>query len=349
LDLKSAPRPLAPRIFSMPSSRLHPHEPPRIFLAQLPTPLVELHHLQSLQKTARLLLKRDDLTGLEVTGNKVRKLEYVVAAAQQAGADALVTHGGFQSNHCRATAAVAARVGLRCRLLLRSPENPANDGNLFLDRLFGAQISLHPPAEYGERKQELIDQAMAEERLAGRTPYFFPVGASIPPGCWGYIRCLHEILEQVGRETEVDLFAPVSSSGTIAGLILGRALFDAHNIRVFGIPVSDSLEFFQQEIRKLIEETIAEYRLDLTTAQTPIDLIDGYIGQGYAVPTPQALETLKLLARSEGILLDPTYTAKAMAGFLDCAKGGRVRAGALAVFVHTGGVFGLMARRDLFE
>jgi D-cysteine desulfhydrase len=333
----------------MPSSGLHPQEPPRFHLAQLPTPLVELHNLPRLLKTGRLLLKRDDLTGLEVTGNKIRKLEYVVAAAQQAGADTLITHGGFQSNHCRATAAVAARLGLRCRLLLRSPENPENDGNLFLDRLFGAQISLHPPAEYGERTQALIDQAMADERSAGRTPYFFPVGASIPLGCWGYIRCLHEILEQVGRDTEVDLFAPVSSSGTIAGLILGRALFDARNVRVFGIPVSDSLDFFRQDIRKLIDDTIAEYQLELTAAQTPIDLIDGYIGEGYAVPTPQALETLKLLARTEGILLDPTYTAKAMVGFLDCAKGQRVRPGAVAAFIHTGGVFGLMARRDLFD
>jgi D-cysteine desulfhydrase len=332
----------------MATSLIHPQEPPKLTIAQLPTPLLPLKNLSETLNRPTLLLKRDDLTGLETSGNKIRKLEYVIADALQNGADTLVTHGGFQSNHCRATAAVAARLGLRCRLLLRSPENPENDGNLFLDRLFGAQISLHPPAEYGERKQ-LIDQAMADERAAGRTPYFFPVGASIPLGCWGYIRCLHEILEQVGRETEVDLFAPVSSSGTIAGLILGRALFDAHNIRVFGIPVSDSLEFFRQDIRKLIDDTIAEYRLDLTAAQTPIDLIDGYIGQGYAVPTPQALETLKLLARTEGILLDPTYTAKAMAGFLDCTKDGRVRAGALAVFVHTGGVFGLMARRDLFE
>src|SRR4051812_12794496 len=133
----------------MPSSGLHPQEPPRCHLAQLPTPLVELHNLTRLLKTGRLLLKRDDLTGLELTGNKVRKLEYVAGAAQVAGADTFITHGGFQSNHCRATAAVAARLGMRCRLLLRSPENPVNDGNLFLDRLFGAQISLHPPAEYG--------------------------------------------------------------------------------------------------------------------------------------------------------------------------------------------------------
>src|SRR6478752_330710 len=125
---------------------MHPNEPPRLELANLPTPLVELKNLARHLGVPRVLLKRDDLTGLEMSGNKIRKLEYVVADALAKGADTLVTHGGFQSNHCRATAAVAARLGLRCRLLLRSAEHPANDGNLFLDQLFGAEISLHPPA-----------------------------------------------------------------------------------------------------------------------------------------------------------------------------------------------------------
>src|SRR6476620_7945233 len=136
---------------------MHPHEPPRLLLAHLPTPLAEMKNLARDLGIDHFFLKRDDLTGLETSGNKVRKLEYVVADAINAGADTLVTLGGFQSNHCRATAAIAARLGLRCRLLLRSPEKPANAGNLFLDRLFGAQISLHPPAEYGERTQALID------------------------------------------------------------------------------------------------------------------------------------------------------------------------------------------------
>jgi D-cysteine desulfhydrase len=120
-------------------------------------------------------------------------------------------------------------------------------------------------------------------------------------------------------------------------------------VRVIGIPVSDSIEFFRKDVRKLIDDTVSEYRLGLSEAQTPIDLLDGYIGEGYAIPTPRAIETIKLVARREGILLDPTYTGKAMVGFLDAARDGRVRAGATALFVHTGGAFGLMARRDLFE
>src|SRR2546423_12447836 len=164
-------------------SQLHPREPARINLAQLPTPIIELKQIAHEMGVPKILMKRDDLTGLEVSGNKVRKLEYVVADAIAKGCDALVTHGGFQSNHCRATAAIGARLGLRVRLLLRSADpNPANDGNLFLDRLFGAEISFHAPEEYNARLKEMVDDAMEAEERAGRKPYFFPVGASIPLG-----------------------------------------------------------------------------------------------------------------------------------------------------------------------
>jgi D-cysteine desulfhydrase len=328
----------------MPEPLIHHHEPPRQPLAQLPTPLVACARL-----APAAWIKRDDLTGLETTGNKIRKLEYVVADSMSQGANTLVTHGGHQSNHCRATAAIAARLGLHCRVILRGAADSPNDGNLLLDRLFGAEITLHPPDVYAHDLQKLIDRAMADERAAGRKPYFFPVGASIPLGCWGYIRCFHEILQQTQGHPAVDLFAPVSSSGTIAGLILGKALFQADHVRVLGIPVSDSIEFFRQDIRKLLDDTIREYRLELTAAQTAIELVEGYIGDGYAIPTPQSIDVLKRVARSEGILLDPTYTAKAMVGFLDWINGGRIRPGAAPIFIHTGGIFGLMARRELFE
>jgi len=328
---------------------MHPAEPPRISLAQLPTPLVEMNNLARHLDIDRILLKRDDLTGLETTGNKVRKLEYVIADAINQGADTLVTHGGFQSNHCRATAAIGARLGLRVRLILRAPEqNPPNDGNLFLDRLMGAHITLHSPDEYNQHKKKLIDQAMAAERDDERRPYFFPVGASTPLGCWGYIRCMHELVQQLGKETKVDVFSAVSSSGTFAGLMIGRALFASDNWRIVGIPVSDSVDFFKKDLRDLERRTVAEYELKLNEQQTPIDLIDGFIGEGYAIPYPAALETVKLLARLEGVLFDPTYTAKAMAGTIATIHAGGLRKGAIPVFVHTGGIFGLLARRDLF-
>lgn len=329
---------------------MHPNEPPRLELANLPTPIVELKNLAKHLGVPRVLLKRDDLTGLETSGNKVRKLEYVVADAIKNGADTLVTNGGFQSNHCRATAAIGAKLGLKVRLILRCPDpNPPQDGNLFLDHLFGAHITIHDPGEYNSQRKRLIDDAMSAERSSGRKPYFFPVGASIPLGCWGYIRCVHEMIGQLGRDAKVDIFSSVSSAGTHAGLMLGKALFKLDNWRIVGVPVSDSVAFFQKDLRELVDKTINEFKLDVTEAQTPIDLVDGFIGEGYAIPFPQAIETTRLLAKLEGILLDPTYTSKAMTGTIETIKSGGVRAGATPVYVHTGGAFGLMARRDLFN
>jgi D-cysteine desulfhydrase len=328
---------------------LHPNEPSRITLAQVPTPLVEMPNLARRSGVDRLLTKRDDLTGFEVSGNKVRKLEYVVADALANHADTLVTHGGFQSNHCRATAAIGARLGLRVRLMLRSPDpQPPNDGNLFLDRLFGADVTIHHPDEYNGRRREMIDAAMQAERAAGRSPYFFLVGASIPLGCWGYIRCLAEMIEQLGRNEPIDLFCAVSSTGTYTGLVVGRALLDCPNWRILGVPVSDSVEILANDVRQLERQTSTEYDLGLTEADTPIELIDGFIGEGYAIPYPEEIETIRLVARTEGILLDPVYTGKAMTGMLATIRNGGIRPGATPVFLHTGGAFGLMSRRDLF-
>jgi len=329
---------------------IHPKEPARLSLATLPTPVVELANLSKQLGSSRLLMKRDDLTGVELSGNKIRKLEYLLSDAQAKGCDCLITHGGFQSNHCRATAAAGARLGMKVRLALRLPEGapPAQDGNLFLDGLFGAKISMHSIADYSGKKKELIERTIAEESAEGRRPYFFPVGASVPLGCWGYIRMMAELADQIGRDTKVDLFVAVSSSGTLAGMILGKALLHLDHWHVRGIPVSDSVTFFQKDLRELMDATIRMFGLDVTQEQTPIDLVDGFIGAGYAIPYPEAVETIKLLARTEGVLLDPTYTGKAMTGYLDIVRKGKVRLGAVPVFIHTGGVFGMMARKDLF-
>ena len=328
---------------------MHPKEPPRLPLATLPTPVVDLPRLAADAGVPRLLMKRDDLTGFETSGNKIRKLEYVIADAVSGGADTLVTAGGFQSNHCRATAAAGAKLGLKVRLLLRSADpNPPRDGNLFLDHLFGAEISLHPLAEFNSRRKELVDAAMAAERDAGRKPYYFPVGASIPLGCWGYVRCVAELVEQVGRETPIDVYCAVGSSGTHAGLILGRALFRCAHWRVVGVPICDSVEYFAKEVRELVDQTNRDFGLGLSQAETPVELLGGYIGEGYAIPYDADLETIRRVARAEGVLLDPTYTGKAMTGLLDAIRRGTgVRPGATPLFLHTGGAFGLMAAREM--
>jgi D-cysteine desulfhydrase len=325
---------------------IHPKEPPRLTLAQLPTPVIELTNLARQVRVSRLMMKRDDLTGLELSGNKIRKLEYLLADARAKGCDTLVTYGGYQSNHCRATAAAGARLGMKVRLILRAPEpEPESDGNLFLDRLFGAEITLHSVEEFNSHRQQLIDEAMESARRDGRKPYYFPVGASVPLGCWGYIRMMHELSQQLGADAEVDVFVAVSSSGTLAGMILGQSLLDLKTWRVRGIPVSDSIDYFQKDIRRLMRETIDAFSLDISE-DPAIDLIDGFIGQGYAIPTPAALETTHQVAKAEGIVLDPTYTSKAFSGFLQTMQ--KEKTQRIPVFVHTGGIFGLFARRDLF-
>jgi D-cysteine desulfhydrase len=327
---------------------IHPQEPDRLELANLPTPVVELKRLADRISAPRVLMKRDDLTGLEISGNKVRKLEYVVAHALADDADTLVTHGGFQSNHCRATAAIGARLGLRVRMLLRSAEsNPCWDGNLFLDHLFGADCSYHPPELYRSHLDDLVADAMQRERDAGRKPYFFPVGASVPYGSWGYIRCVAELRESLGQNSPVDLYCATSSGGTQVGLMLGRSLLKCDNWRVRGVPVSDSIEYFQTYLRQLERDTVGEFQLAVSPQDTPIDLVDGFIGEGYAIPYLEAVETIRLLGQSEGIVLDPSYTSKAMTGMLHTIK--QEQEERVPVFVHTGGAFGLFARRDLIS
>jgi D-cysteine desulfhydrase len=328
--------------------KLHPHEPPRKALAQVPTPLRELKNLAQEQGAPRILMKRDDLTGLELSGNKVRKLEYVIADAISQEADTLITHGGAQSNHCRATAALAARLGLRLRLILRSTDpEPHRDGNLFLDELFGADCSFHAPEVYNNNLQELVGEAIAAEERAGRKPYFFPVGASTPLGCWGYIRCVAELVNELGPDAPVDIFCATSSGGTQAGLILGKALFGCDNWSIHGVPVSDNSEYFRTKLMQLMDVAIREYRLELIGKDTQIELVDGFIGEGYAIPYPKAVEIIRLLGRLEGIILDPSYTSKAMTGML--AELPTRSAGRIPVFIHTGGAFGLFARRDLLD
>lgn len=328
--------------------KLHPQEPTRVSLAQLPTPVAELQNLAQHVAVPRILIKRDDLTGLELTGNKIRKLEYVVADALAQGADTLITHGGTQSNHCRATAALGSRLGLKVRLILRGSKDGAiTDGNLFLDDLFGAECSFHSPEEYSTNLNQLVATATDAIKADGRRPYFFPVGASIPLGCWGYIRCIAELVEQLGKDSPLDIYVATSSGGTQAGLILGKALFGCTNWSIRGVPVSDSSEYFRDKLSELVKSTVGQYGLNIDSVSTPIELIDGFIGPGYAIPYEEAIETIRLLGQSEGLVLEPSYTSKAMTGML--ANIQKRPAERVPVFIHTGGAFGLFARRDLLQ
>lgn len=317
------------------------NEPPRLELARLPTPLVRLRRLEELFPGSMVFLKRDDLTGIEVSGNKIRKLEYVLAAAKAEGQDTIVTEGAPQSNHCRATAAVCARLGFRAVLLLRPPPPEPPQGNYLLDRLFGAEVRCYDLAEYTARRAEIVADVLSDLRTCGRVPRFTPAGASEPLGCWGYMSAARELHEQVLQAgiDECDVVLALSSGGTYAGLLLGKLLYGLKTLRLWAVPVSDDVARHEKRIAELCQATIGCFGLPVGFDPSALRLISGYVGQGYAIPYERELEAIRLLARTEGILLDPVYTGKAFCALLDRLRDGSLGCDRPVVFLHTGGIF----------
>ncbi len=324
--------------------------PPRIDLARLPTPVQPLRRLGK-ELGVELYVKRDDLTGAALSGNKIRKLEFVMADALSLNADTVITCGGAQSNHCRATALAAATLGLGCRLLLRTPE-PANppppEGNILLDRLAGAAIVWITPAEYKNR--DVLMQREAELLIeAGRRPYIIPEGASNPLGAWGYIRAAEELVADIaglpgdsGRP--MTILHATGSGGTAAGLILGAKLHGL-KARVASINVCDDRNYFLSVIGDICEGAIADYNLKLPfNKECDIDVIDGYVGRGYALSRPEELTVIGTVARTEGVILDPVYTGKAFFGMIAELRRNPGCFGERILFIHTGGIFGLFPK-----
>jgi D-cysteine desulfhydrase len=315
--------------------------PPRVELAQLPTPLVPLLRLSAQLGNAQIWAKRDDLTGLEVTGNKIRKIEYVFGDAIGHGCDTIVTEGAGQSNHCRATAAAAARAGLHAHLLLRDPAAHGDQGNYLLDRIFGAGICHCDPKTYARDRDAIIARELDALRAQGRQPRWTPKGASEPVGCWGYIRGLAELAVQL-KDNGIDgcdLVVACSSGGTLAGLLLGKLLYRLNQVDIWGVPVSDDVAFHTSNVAGLCRQTIEQFGLPVEWDATVLRLIDGYVGEGYAIPYPKALAAIGTLARQEALVLDPVYTAKAFAALIDAVHDNRLGSARPVVFLHTGGMF----------
>ncbi len=317
------------------------NEPEHVSLAVLPTPLVRLERLEGELGGGRIWMKRDDLTGLELSGNKVRKLEYVVADALAHGCDTLVTEGTCQSNHCRATAAACAKLGLRAVLLIRPEPSGCPQGNHLLDLLFGAQTRCYSQESFESDRQGVVDGVLAELNGAGRKPRWIPMGASEPIGCWGYIRAMAELADQLATHgvDECDVIMPVSSGGTYAGAVLGTLLHRLHGLRVWGVPVSDDVAYHTREIGELCRRAIEQFDLPIDFADSSMRFLKGYVGEGYAIPYPAAIEAIRLLARAEGIIMDSVYTAKAFCALLDGLRDGRFGRERPVVFIHTGGIF----------
>jgi D-cysteine desulfhydrase len=323
-------------------------EPLRIELARTPTPLLRLERL-SQELDAALWIKRDDLTGLELSGNKVRKLEYVLAEAIRDGADTIVTEGTCQSNHCRATAAVCARMGLRCVLLFRPTAKATPQGNHLLDRLYGAETRFFERPEFDQRRAQIVGDVLEELKAAGRRPRWVPMGASEPLGCWGYMRAVGELavqLHQVGID-QCDVIVAVSSGGTYAGMLLGQMLYKLRGVTIRAVPVSDGVAYHTRFVGDLCRAVIERYSLPIEFDDAAMRYIDGYVGEGYAVPYEADVEAIRLLARLHAIMLDPVYTGKAFCALLDGVRSGKLGRQRPVVFMHTGGIFSDFAWPDV--
>ncbi len=316
---------------------------PRVTIAHLPTPLEEMPRLSAALGGPRLFVKRDDQTGLATGGNKARKLEFLVAEAIEKGADTIITAGAVQSNHARQTAAAAARFGLRCRLVLGG-ESPYHwTGNLLLDQLLGAEI--HWAGEQ-ERSQvmQLMEEMAAEEKQAGHHPYVIPYGGSNPVGATGYVAAMEELMGQLeARNLQVDrvVFA-TSSGGTQSGLLVGAKALGFPG-QIEGISVSKTSEVVKASVEELVVEITARLGLDLSFASEDFIVHDDYLGQGYARMGPPEQEAIRLLARTEGLLVDPVYTGRAMAGLIDLIRRGVFGRDETVLFWHTGGIPALFA------
>ena len=299
----------------------------------------------------RLYIKRDDCTGLALGGNKTRKAEFLIGAALAAGATAVVSEGGLQSNHVRQTAAAAARAGLKCHLVLdhRVPIDTAlyrESGNLLLDRVLGAVT--HRCAA-GEVRAEASERVLANLRAAGEVPYHIPTGGSNETGALGYALAALEISQQAkqaGIGIDHLLFAS-SSGGTQAGLVVGMARAEAPT-RVLGIDIEGEPDSLEADVRRVAEACARKVGLPRALRDDAVAVASGYGGDGYGIPTAGMIEAVGLLAKLEGIVLDPVYTGKAMAGLIDMVRSGRFGADETVVFIHTGGMPAMFAYGDCF-
>ncbi|SDZ97832.1 D-cysteine desulfhydrase [Desulfuromusa kysingii] len=322
--------------------------PERVQLAQTPTPLQKMERLSD-RFGVDIYFKRDDYTGTELSGNKVRKLEFLLHRALQMGVDTVITCGGAQSNHCRATAFAAKRLGLKTVLLLRTPnpaQPPATEANILLDYLADATVIWITPEQYQQRNLYFARQA---EQLvaAGACPYIIPEGGSNALGAWGYVSAVEELVNDV-KELDASVAATttvisaVGSGGTTAGLVLGNKLFAA-GFRVVGVNVCDDREYFQRVIGTIMDDFQERYLPQSIVSPADIEILDGYVGKGYALSQPAELEAIRDLARLEGVVLDPVYTGKAYFAMISELEKNPQCFGPRIVFVHTGGLFGLFS------
>ncbi len=317
--------------------------PEKLNLANLPTPIERLSGL-SAELGRDVHVKRDDLTGCATSGNKIRKLEFVLAEAKSQDAQVVVTVGGTQSNHCRTTVLACRQVGLEPYLILRGSQDVQPDGNLLLDLLCGARVRFISPSQYSENLESIVEEVVNEQAEQGRKCYYVPVGASTELGAMGYLNCAREIArwQEENGVTFDRIYYGAGSGGTSAGLILGGKLYNL-SAGIRGINVGEPHDEFVEDIDGICRRAAERFSIPVTVDRADIEVVDGYYGEGYGDMPEPVVDCIHRLAVSDGLVLDPVYTAKAMLGLIgeeEKTKDGKV------LFIHTGGIFSLFAYKD---
>ncbi len=315
--------------------------PDRLKLANLPTPIEKLkpHHNQN------IYVKRDDYTGIELSGNKVRKLEYLLYDAKEKAADVLITTGAYQSNHARATVAAALKVGMKAHLVLTGDVEPKFTGNLLLDQKFGAEFTFISSEE--SKNVEQIMQDIADDYTKkSLKAYIIPMGASNALGNFGYLNAFNEILQQekeLGIKFDV-ISCTVGSGGTYSGLLLGNHLSKT-NKKIIGINVSQTSQYFVERVSQISNESLSILGIDENINKQDIKIIDGFVGRGYGLSTAEELDFIDKILKSEGVYFDPVYTGKAIRGLYKSIEAEKldINSNSNILFIHTGGFFKLFA------
>jgi len=313
--------------------------PQKILLAQIPTPLNEMNF-----DGKNFLIKRDDLTGCELSGNKVRKLEYILADAKRKKADIIFTCGGDQSNHARATTIAAKAIGINTKLFLWGKENSNINGNLFLNKMYGAEIKYLNKEQYDK-----VNEIMFDERLLllkkKKNAYVLPEGGSTTLGIWGYINFINELNKQINLKSIDSIVAASGSGGTAAGMLVGAAL-NKLDIKVVAVNVLYKKVELTKKILQLAEGCILDYKLNCKINPENLVILDGYSKEGYKNITQSKIKLIKKFAAETGLLLDPAYTGKAFTAYYE--KYLKTGKGKKNIFVHTGGLFGVFSRTKEF-
>jgi len=311
---------------------------PRLRFAQLPTPIEPMPRLSSFLNGPRLWIKRDDLTGVGMGGSKIRKLEYLVAEAEANGAKTLITTGAAQSNHCRQTAALAAKLGLKCKLVLTGENETPMDGNLLLDNMFGADITFTK----NEERELILKEEFQKSWNSGERPYLIPLGGSTPVGTLGYLTAFEEFLIQ-GTEINWIIIAS-SSGGTQAGLELGKRRSN-WNGNIIGINVGSDFKDLPERISYLSTEASDRLGEKIEFRKDEIRICEDYQSTGYGNTTENEIKAIQLFASLEGIILDPVYTARAAVGMMDLISKGSLKSTDSVLFWHTGGIPAVFSER----